>query len=351
MATIRKRNGRFQAQVRIKGSGPISKTFDTKAEAQRWARSVEVAIDDGSLSKPIQSQQSTTLGKILTRYQEEITPLKKWNHREKTIIRTVRRTNLWNVRLDDLTEDKAAGYRNIRSRTVKPATVVGELALLAHSLEIARRDWGYPIKSNCFKLVKKPVVRNGRERRLSSSEKQQIFGQEHAERMMYVVKLAEFSVETAVRKGEMLNIRRRDINFERATLLIPEAKNGYARTIPLSPKAMDLLRYGMKRSKSECVFEIEYWTLSRRWEKLRRTLKTHDRKWHDLRHEAISTFFEKGLVVHATRGAAANPALTLTLDHLMGADQRSMTVWIFRLISPGSLPTDRKMRLIFSPSL
>jgi len=37
MASIRKRGDRWQAQVRRKGSKPLSKTFKLKADAERWA--------------------------------------------------------------------------------------------------------------------------------------------------------------------------------------------------------------------------------------------------------------------------------------------------------------------------
>ncbi|SVE06075.1 uncharacterized protein METZ01_LOCUS458929 [marine metagenome] len=38
MASIRKRNGRYQAQIRLPGKPALSKTFSYKQDAQRWAR-------------------------------------------------------------------------------------------------------------------------------------------------------------------------------------------------------------------------------------------------------------------------------------------------------------------------
>ena len=46
MATITKRdNGKWQAKCRRKGFRSQSKTFRTKADAERWAREVELAMD------------------------------------------------------------------------------------------------------------------------------------------------------------------------------------------------------------------------------------------------------------------------------------------------------------------
>ena len=48
MATIRKRNNKYQAQVRIKGFPPQSKSFSTQAAAKSWARRTELSMENGS---------------------------------------------------------------------------------------------------------------------------------------------------------------------------------------------------------------------------------------------------------------------------------------------------------------
>ena len=48
MASIRNRGGKWQARVRRLGQPPISKSFQTKQDAERWARQVEADIDKSS---------------------------------------------------------------------------------------------------------------------------------------------------------------------------------------------------------------------------------------------------------------------------------------------------------------
>ena len=49
MATFRKRGPyQWQAQVRKKGQPAQSKTFETRAAAERWARAIEVEMDHGA---------------------------------------------------------------------------------------------------------------------------------------------------------------------------------------------------------------------------------------------------------------------------------------------------------------
>ena len=49
MATITKRNRRWQARVRRKGFPTQTKTFSQKTDAQKWVRHVEVKIETHEL--------------------------------------------------------------------------------------------------------------------------------------------------------------------------------------------------------------------------------------------------------------------------------------------------------------
>ena len=62
MGTIRKRNGKYQAQVRREGVKPVSKTFLTKKDAEVWVRGIEARIDAGevNLTMPESSHSGQT---------------------------------------------------------------------------------------------------------------------------------------------------------------------------------------------------------------------------------------------------------------------------------------------------
>ena len=77
VATFRKRGPyQWQAQIRKKGYPPQSKTFETRAPAEQWAREVEHEMDQGIFVSRAEAD-STTLGELLERYLMEVTPLKK----------------------------------------------------------------------------------------------------------------------------------------------------------------------------------------------------------------------------------------------------------------------------------
>ncbi len=77
MATIRKRGDlQWQAQVRRKGHPNLTKTFNTKADAESWARDIESKLDKG-IFLDYTSAQQTTFAMAIKRYKTEVTPNKK----------------------------------------------------------------------------------------------------------------------------------------------------------------------------------------------------------------------------------------------------------------------------------
>ncbi|TXN80037.1 site-specific integrase [Methylobacterium sp. WL8] len=295
MPTIRKRNGRYQAQVRVTGSAPVSRTFMTKSEAVRWARMTEHEVETVGLSPKKERLETVTLGELLDRYRREILSKRKWWQREVSIIKNVNRHPLSKFQLHDLTEGDVARYRDDRLAIAKPATVVRELALLSNCIEISRREWKHAVTSNPFRMVKKPRINNLVERRISSDELRLIIDECNKSGKRSIANQFLFSLETGVRKGELLGIRWSHINYRDSTILIPITKNGFPRTIPLTPAAIKILEKVSIEASSDFVFDIKYGTLCSRWNRLIRRCGINDLRWHDSRHEAISRLFELGL--------------------------------------------------------
>src|SRR5205085_1838362 len=87
-------------------------------------------------------------------------------------------------------------------------------------------------------------------------------------------------------------------NLSKRSLLIPETKAGCSRTIPLTSEALSVLRDRAKTGKEgKLVFPITSNAFRLSWERLTVKAEIDDLHFHDLRHEAISRFFEMGLSV------------------------------------------------------
>ena len=104
-----------------------------------------------------------------------------------------------------------------------------------------------------------------------------------------------FAIETGLRRSELINVEWSHVDREHRTLLVPRTKNGHPRVIPLSSKALGILAGVDVREQR--VFPVSANAVRLAWERLKRRVGVDDLHFHDLRHEAISRFFEKGLSV------------------------------------------------------
>ena len=72
-----------------------------------------------------------------------------------------------------------------------------------------------------------------------------------------------------------------------------DTKNGTARHVPLSMDAISVLK-GLPQ-ETACVFDTTDTAIRLAWPRLTKRAGIQDLRFHDLRHEAVSQFFEQGL--------------------------------------------------------
>jgi integrase len=234
MATIRKLRGRWQAQVRRRGVAPRAKSFNSKAEAQRWAQDLEAEANRSGWVADTRLAEKTTLRELLTRYCAEVTPGKRGAVSEASRINSILRCPMSHRTLAKLTSADVATYRDERLKSVAPATVVRELNTVSHAIEIATREWGLWLPRNPVKLVRRPQVPRGRTRRLKAGEEVRLLAACDSGRTPLMKPLIILAIETAMRRGEMLDLQWQHVDLVRCVAHLPLTKNGDSRDIPLS---------------------------------------------------------------------------------------------------------------------
>ncbi|MER9842386.1 site-specific integrase [Mesorhizobium australicum] len=160
---------------------------------------------------------------------------------------------------------------------------------------IAKREWGIPLSTNPLSDLRIRAPDNKRERRLRKGELERLISAAKKTRNCLIIHMVLFALETGMRRGELLALSWQHINLDRCSVTIPMAKNGHSRTIPLTPRAVALVR-SFGRARDE-VFPISANALRLSWTRLTKRAGIGDLHFHDLRHEAISRFFEFGLTV------------------------------------------------------
>ncbi|RQW22318.1 site-specific integrase [Rhodobacteraceae bacterium CH30] len=290
MASITKRGpNQFQAIIRRRGYPTQTRTFDTRAAAEAWARSVESKMDLGQFHD-LRPLDQLTLGDLLQRYWQEVTPGKRGAVQEGHRINQLLRHPLSLRPMSTLRACDFATYRNERLERVGPNTVRLELALLSHLYTISIREWSLPMESELHK-VSRPKATPGRERRLQQGELARLLsaiedqGGQAASWLRACIKL---SLETGMRAGEILSLEWRQVDLVSAVIKLEQTKNGTSRLVPLSEHAESVLA-ALPRPEVRVIPNF-YDTsgLDRAFKRACLRAGIEGLRFHDLRHEAAS---------------------------------------------------------------
>ena len=305
MATITRRgDGQWRAEIRKKGFPRQSRTFMYQRDAESWARQIEVELERG-LYLPRRDAEKTTFGELADRFTMEFAPHhyrgNGWKHKLARL-----REYFSDYSLAALDPALVAKYRDQRlaqrdprysrntglAETVSGATVKTELDLLSKILDVAMKEFSIPLPNgNPVRSIRKPRDAGRRERRLVDDEEDRLFeacAQLGSPWLLPAVKLA---LATAMRQGELLSMRWDDIKGKKVLLRV--TKNGDDRAVPLSSAALEILA-ALPRSTTGRVFPVKRGTLFKAWERAVKKAGIEDLTFHDLRHESISRFAERG---------------------------------------------------------
>lgn len=292
MATIRKRTHKWQVLIR-RHTLSTSRSFLILKDAQAWARLMEAKADQGGLPPNPKALERVTLADLVARYRDTITPNKRTALYERIMLNAFLRRPICSKRLSELRTADFAAYRDERLRVIKASSLSRELTPIRHLFEVARKEWGLPIQTNPLADLSIQGADQRRERRLRAGELERLLSAANLSRNPVLVPVVLFALATGMRRSEILAMRWTHIDLPAQALLIPTTKNGHARTIPLAPDACKLL--SVTTPSQGRVFPISANALRLSWERLRKRAKIDDLHFHDLRHEAISRFFEAGL--------------------------------------------------------
>ncbi len=292
MASFRQRKNKWQARVSREGYPDQVKTFETKADADRWARTVESLMDKGQFVDT-QEAQRTTLRDIMLRYIQEVTPTMKSAKEDSIRLKAIARKPIGDWSLSHLSPSRIAQYRDERLKEVKPATVIRELAYLSSIINHSRREWSINIP-NPVQNVRKPTSPPGRTRTLSEDEEKNLLIslEPLGRRSPWIYPIVMLALETAMRRSELLALRWENIDLKRQTAFLPDTKNGSSRKVPLTLAAVGVLSK-LPRNISGVVFPVKYFTLDAAFKRAVKRAGLIDFHFHDLRHTAISKIAEK----------------------------------------------------------
>jgi len=294
MATIRKRGDTWQCMIRKVGHPPVSASFDTKAEAERWTLKTEATMLDGAVEV---QDASTTVRQLFEEYRDKVSVTKRGARWEVIRInRLLETSHFVNKRLVRVSPSDIQAWRDLRLKSVSGETVNREMNQISAIFTYARKEWRMGVH-NPVREVKRPSKNPARTRRPSADETSALLKYFNFDANVppkttldYLGWLIECAQHIPMRRGEWCNVLWEDAHLQEQWLHLRLTKNGESRDVPLS-KYISALLDKLPRSDKR-MFPINPDTVTIYFSEACKELGIDNLHLHDFRHEAITRIAE-----------------------------------------------------------
>jgi len=326
MATIRKLpSGNFQAIVRLKSLKPLYASFPTKTKAKQWAQAVETDTalarklatgDDLSLRQAIQVETNgravTCLIPLFSEWVDQY--LSSVTIADKSAIG---RISFWKKQFTGklVTDINAEDIDDILSRLAQTRTgstinryksnLSSVFIAFNHHPTYKRIKSPNPVRSEFVSSFSENPPKN---RFLSPTEQQALLAAARNSHWNKLYLLVLFALTTGARRGELLKLTWKDLDFFHRTARLHTSKNKEPRLLPLlGPVIEELMQF--REANDHLVFPSTInpyspFDFKKAWQKALKEAALADLRFHDLRHTAASnmvasnrTLFETGTLL------------------------------------------------------
>ncbi|MCX7125422.1 MAG: site-specific integrase [Gammaproteobacteria bacterium] len=140
----------------------------------------------------------------------------------------------------------------------------------------------------------------------------------------YLLPMVILALNTGIRKGELLHLKRSHINLKQGTLFVEKSKNYLARYVPLNKKASSMLETWMhqtENSNSPYLFPSPadankpITTMKKAWTKVVSDAGIENLRWHDLRHDFASNLVMKEVGLYVVQKLLGHKKIDQTMKY------------------------------------
>ena len=269
---------------------------------------------------PMGKSERAIFGDLIDRYAREVSPSKK-NSKSETQILTRIKAKLGQYSLVAITTELVCKVRDELVDAGRAASTVNHyLNAISVVIDMAIKEWGYPLPANPVANVSRPAQPNGRDRRLLPGEEKRILRECRRYKNPVLEPLVRLALETAMRQGELFGLLWENVDFKKSVAMLRDTKNGEDRSVPLSSEAVRVLttlkpkpdgvvatvprgkvfRANTAATRTAFMRAIErartrYVAACKRLNIEADSRFLIDLTFHDLRHEATSRLFERNV--------------------------------------------------------
>ena len=268
---------------------------------------------------PMGRSEHAIFGDLIDRYMREVSPLKK-NYKSETEILARIKNRLGQYSLVAISSELVAKVRDELNEAGRAASTVNHyLNAISVVIHQAIKEWGFPLPGNPVANVSRPTQPRGRDRRLFPGEEKRILRECRRYKNPVLEPIVRLALETAARQGELFGLLWEDVDFKKSVATLRDTKNGEDRALPLSSEALRILEslrpiqdgfatvprgkvFKTNIAATRIAFTRAIARAHKKYIAACQRLKVEpdpryfsDLTFHDLRHEATSRLFERGV--------------------------------------------------------
>jgi integrase len=305
MATINQHRAKdgsitYRVRIRIKGQPIQTASFSTREDAVTWSKIREGEVLSG---KHFPSKKANhTLAELIERYTADALPRKRYEtQRREGYLLAFWVKRLGMKCLTDITKADIVKIRDeFVKRGAKSTTIHRYLNILSHMLNTAIREYDW-LDSNAVALVSKPALPPGKTRYLSDEERQRLLVECRRSKNPLLYDLVLLAMYTGLRRGNLLRLRRRDIDLDQRTISVARTKNDMPVVLPLVGAAYDAIKARCSSlAEDEYLFphaneDMPARSYCRAFDYARKRAKIEGASFHTLRHCVGSYLVQAGV--------------------------------------------------------
>ncbi len=253
---------------------------------------------------------------------------------EPIIIRLLMRSAWAKKPLSVLTTADVVAYRDERLREVKASSLHRQFCIIQHATKIAEEECGWDVCSHIFNAIKIKRTPSSGVRRLSETDAQSLIHAAGSCCNRLMQPLSILALETGRRRGELLSLEWDGVDFKHHQIRLQKNKSSYPRQIPMTHTSEGVLRGLWQASEGQygLVFNLSPNAVRLAFERIRQGCGLTSVRFHDLRHEAISIWFERGLTMPEVAAISGHRSLSQLMRY-SHADTKALANKIRRSMS------------------
>ena len=296
MAHLRKHGKKWQAVVRRKNK-LIYKSFWKKSDASAWAYKTEAQLETGTYQRVERAEKlaDIKLKEILNIYYEKYLVLKSKDHKkEKYLIDLLSNKPIGEKYLTEVTGSTLARFRDRELEDGKsPSTVKKYLLMFSRAINRTKAEHDIPIINNPVQQIELPEEPPPVDRVLNDEEWDRLLEVAASKKPYFMKAIVILARETLCRRGELLRLKKQDINWRQGTAKIKLTKNNTPREIGLSPLALETLRQLPDTPDGRFFPCKSVYSFNSYWRKVLRDAKLKGVfTFHRLRHQGATDLAE-----------------------------------------------------------